>query len=59
MDSIRNINRNLIALPRFVGENPELLKRREPETKPFVSALEKSKRRIAVSLPVMPNFVKS
>jgi len=56
MNSIRNINRNLIALPRFVGENPDPLKSREPPSKPFVSSLEKAKRRVAISL--QPTFAK-
>ena len=64
MNTIRNINRNLIAdnqrslrLPRFVGENPEPLKERQPADKPFVSGLERTKRRVAITLPVIPNFV--
>lgn len=58
MNSIRNITRNLISLPRFVSENPEPLKRREPADIPFNSPLQKGKRRVAVTLPATPNFVR-
>ena len=54
MNSIRNPTRNLIALPKFVGEEPDLLRQnREPASKPFVSSLEKLKRKVNVSLPVV------
>lgn len=53
MNSIRNITRNpdpqrTIRLPRFVDEHPNLLMGRQPETqeKPFISSLQKVKRRI-------------
>lgn len=53
MNSIRNPVRS-IRLPQFVGEEPDLLRQnREPASKPFVSPLEKLKRKVNVSLPVV------
>jgi len=50
-----NSTRRSIRLPQFVGEEPNILRntRETTETKPFVSALEKLKRKVNVSLPVV------